>query len=165
MKPNTIIAILGALAILYGCGTSRNALGRTESQRESIKVIEHTEYIPVTVNVPIPEMTSEVTVRDTSSHLENRYSESDARINSDGSLYHNLKTKPQNITATSEAKVQYRDSIVVQTRESETIIEKPVEKKLGWWQKFRMNSFWVLLALLIFSYRKAILTIVKFLSN
>ena len=65
MKPNIIIAILGALAILYGCGTSRNALGVTESQRESIKVIEHTEYIPVAVNVPIPEITSEVTVRDT----------------------------------------------------------------------------------------------------
>lgn len=141
------------LLVLASCATQRVVT------HENVRVIEHAEFIPVTVNVPIPEITSEVTVRDTSSHLENRYSESDARINSDGSLYHNLKTKPQNITATSEAKVQYRDSIV--RIESETIIEKPVEKKLGWWQKFRMNSFWILLALLIFSYRKAIWRIVK----
>ena len=141
------------LLVLVYCATQRVIT------HENVRVIEHAEFIPVTVNVPIPEITSEVTVRDTSSHLENRYSESDARINSDGSLYHNLKTKPQNITATSEAKVQYRDSIV--RIESETIIEKPVEKKLGWWQKFRMKSFWILLALLIFSYRKAILRIVK----
>ena len=161
MKLKTIAAILGALAVLYGCGTSQRALGRTESQRETVKVIEHTEYVPVTVNVPIPEITSEVTVIDTSSHLENKYSESDARINSDGTLYHNLKTKPQNITATAEAKVQYRDSIIVQRIESEIIIEKPVEKKLGWWQRFRMSSFWVLLSLLVFSYRRAIWAIVK----
>ena len=141
------------LLVLVSCATQRVIT------HENVRVIEHAEFIPVTVNVPIPEITSEVTVIDTSSHLENRYSESDARINSDGSLYHNLKTKPQNITATSEAKVQYRDSIV--RIESETIIEKPVEKKLGWWQKFRMKSFWILLALLIFSYRKAILRIVK----
>ena len=141
------------LLVLVSCATQRVIT------HENVRVIEHAEFIPVTVNVPIPEITSEVTIRDTSSHLENRYSESDARINSDGSLYHNLKTKPQNITATSEAKVQYRDSIV--RIESETIIEKPVEKKLGWWQKFRMKSFWILLALLIFSYRKAILRIVK----
>ena len=141
------------LLVFASCATQRVVT------HENVRVIEHAEFIPVTVNVPIPEITSEVTVRDTSSHLENRYSESDARINSDGSLYHNLKTKPQNITATSEAKVQYRDSIV--RIESETIIEKPVEKKLGWWQKFRMNSFWILLALLIFSYRKAIWRIVK----
>ena len=141
------------LLVLVSCATQRAVT------HENVRVIEHAEFIPVTVNVPIPEITSEATVRDTSSHLENRYSESDARINSDGSLYHNLKTKPQNITATSEAKVQYRDSIV--RIESETIIEKPVEKKLGWWQNFRMKSFWILLALLIFSYRKAILRIVK----
>lgn len=141
------------LLVLASCATQRVVT------HENVRVIEHAEFIPVTVNVPIPEITSEVTVRDTSSHLENRYSESDARINSDGSLYHNLKTKPQNITATSEVKVQYRDSIV--RIESETIIEKPVEKKLGWWQSFRMKSFWILLALLIFSYRKAIWRIVK----
>ena len=143
------------LLVLASCATQRVVT------HENVRVIEHAEFIPVTVNVPIPEITSEVTVRDTSSHLENRYSEIDARINSDGSLYHNLKTKPQNITATSEAKVQYRDSIVVQRIESETIIEKPVEKKLGWWQSFRMKSFWILLALLIFSYRKSIWRIVK----
>ena len=143
------------LLVLVSCATQRVIT------HENVRVIEHAEFIPVTVNVPIPEITSEVTVRDTSSHLENRYSESDARINSDGSLYHNLKTKPQNITATSEVKVQYRDSIVTQRIESETIIEKPVEKKLGWWQSFRMKSFWILLALLIFSYRKAIWRIVK----
>ena len=143
------------LLVLASCATQRVVT------HENVRVIEHAEFIPITVNVPIPEITSEVTVRDTSSHLENRYSESDARINSDGSLYHNLKTKPQNITATSEAKVQYRDSIVTQRIESETIIEKPVEKKLGWWQSFRMKSFWILLALLIFSYRKAIWRIVK----
>ena len=143
------------LLLLVSCATPRVVT------RENVRVIEHTEYIPVTVNVPIPEITSEVTVRDTSSHLENKYSESDARINSDGTLYHNLKTKPQNITATAEAKVQYRDSIIVQHIESEIIIEKPVEKKLGRWQSFQMKSFWVLLALLIFSYRRTILTIVK----
>ena len=94
------------------------------------------------------------------SHLENEYAESDAQINQDGSLFHDLKTKPQAKPVPTQKEIRYRDSIVyrdrivkVKVKETETV---EVEKKLSWFQKTQIYGFWTLLAFLMIVYRKKI---------
>ena len=95
------------------------------------------------------EVTRNVT-RDTSSHLENTYAESDAVV-SGGVLSHSLQTKPQTIKV--PVNVYVHDTVTVKEK-AETII-KEVERDLTWWQKTKMNLFWVLslLAVLFIAYK------------
>ena len=102
-KPYQLTNILGAMKtalictlilLLTACGTSRK-LTTFQSDSVRVEVVKTVEYIHDTVTVEIPAQTAERTTRDSSSHLENDFAESDARINSDGTLYHDLRTKPQ----------------------------------------------------------------------
>ena len=82
--------------IIGGCASSRR-LSESVHQQDSvgIRVETRIEYVPDTVFIEIPAQTSERETADNTSHLENDYATSDARINPDGTLYHNFKTKPQ----------------------------------------------------------------------
>ena len=155
------LAVLGALWLLAGCGLCGKVAGTTESRAETIKIIEHSELVPVITTIHIPDLLAERETRDTSSHLENKYAESDACVRRDGSLYHNLRTKPQDITQKQEVKIEYRDSIVTQHEYKETIRETKVEKELTAWQKFRLRGFWVMLAIAAFAYRGQIIALIK----
>ncbi|MBR0292229.1 MAG: hypothetical protein IJQ79_08900 [Bacteroidales bacterium] len=155
------LAVLPALLILTGCGLCGKVASTTESQRETIKIVEHATFVPVITEVSIPELVMQRTTRDTSSFIENPYAESRARINPDGSLYHDLKTKPQTIRDTQDVKIVYRDTSTVKEREVEKEVVNEVERKLNGWQKFRLNGFWVLLGLLGIAYRKVIFAIVQ----
>lgn len=155
MKPlalsKVIINTLFFLA-LSSCAATR-VVGTSSETHEQVRVIEHTELVPVRVEVPIPEIRESVVVRDSSSHLENEYAVSDASVDRNGFLHHSLATKPQTITGRSEVPVQHKDSIVTLTIEVEKIVEVPVEKKLTRWQSLKMRlggfSFGLLLVLLI----------------
>ena len=155
------LAVLGALWLLAGCGLCGKVAGTNESRSETIKIIEHSEFIPVITTIDIHDLQAERETRDTSSHLENKYAESDACIRRDGTLYHNLRTKPQTITQRQEVKIEYRDSIVTQHDYKETIREIKVEKELTEWQKFRLKGFWVMLAIAAFAYRRQIIAFIK----
>ena len=117
-----------------GCGVSR-VTGSNSAENTSVRIIEHTELVPVEVEVPIPTIVEKVSTRDTLSHLENQYALSDARISRNGTLYHSLETKPQQIKARTEVKIEYRDSIVYKDRMVETTIEKPLSR----WERVKIN--------------------------
>lgn len=100
---------------------------------------------------------------DSTSHLENDYATSDARINPDGTLYHDLKTKPQKKPVKFEKPVERKDSTIYKTKTvTETEIVK-VPRDLTWWQKTQIYGFWVILFILVIVYRKKILSFVKWL--
>ena len=104
-----------------------------------------------------------VKTADSTSHLENDYATSDARINPDGTLYHNLKTKPQKKPVEFEKPVERKDSVIYKTKTvTKTKIEK-VPRDLTWWQKTQIYGFWVILFILVIIYRKKILSLVKWL--
>lgn len=160
---NLLYIIIVAL-ILTGCGAIRVATSSDiqEEKNDSVRIEyrERTILVPDTVFVEIPAQTSERTTLDSVSHLENEYAESDAQINQDGSLFHDLKTKPQAKPVPTQKEIQYRDSIVyrdrivkVKVKETETV---EVEKKLSWFQKTQIYGFWTLLAFLMIVYRKKI---------
>lgn len=150
--------------LLGGCASSRR-LSENIHQQDSvqIKVETRIEYVPDTVYIEIPAQTAERETADSTSHLENDYATSDARINPDGSLFHNLKTKPQKKPVEFEKPVERKDSIIYKTKTiTETKIEK-VPRDLTWWQKTQIYGFWVILFIFVIVYRKKILSFVKWL--
>lgn len=159
-----LLYIVLTAVLLTACASSRKAAtSSTDSSaqgRDSVRIEyrEKTVFVPDTVFVEIPAQTAERTTPDSLSHLENDYAESNARINQDGSLFHDLKTKPQAKPVPTEKEIQYRDSIVYKDRivklrvtETKTV---EVEKKLSWFHKTQIYGFWALLLLLAIIYRK-----------
>lgn len=142
--------------IIGGCASSRR-LSENVHQQDSVDVR------PDTVFIEIPAQTSERETADSTSPLENDYATSDARINPDGTLYHNLKTKPQKKPVEFEKPVERKDSVIYKTKTvTKTKIEK-VPRDLTWWQKTQIYGFWVILFILVIVYRKKILSLVKWL--
>ena len=158
---NKIILGFIAFLLLTSCGAGKHLPIQTE-QRDSVRVEVHkeTKYIRDTVFLEIPTQTVEKTTRDTSSHLETDYAESDARIAPDGMLYHSLKNKeqekpvPVDVPVTQKDSIVYRDKLIYETVE--------VERDLTAWQKWQMRSFWILLsAVAIYVLRKPLLALVR----
>lgn len=150
--------------IIGGCASSHR-LSENVHQQDSVDVRVETriEYVPDTVFIEIPAQTSERETADSTSHLENDYATSDARINPDGTLYHDLKTKPQKKPVNVERPVEYRDSIVYKTKTVTETKTVQVPRELFWWQKTQIYGFWVILFIFVIVYRKKILSFVKWL--
>lgn len=103
--------------LLGGCASSRR-LSENVHQQDSVDVRVETriEYVPDTVLIEIPAQTAERETADSTSHLENDYATSDARINPDGSLFHNLKTKPQKKPVEFESLLNAKTALFIRQR-------------------------------------------------
>lgn len=160
----SIIFMLAAVLLVGGCSPGKH-LAKTQQQQDStrVEVRKGIVYVPDTVYLEIPAQTAERTTRDSTSHLENDYATSDARINTDGSLYHDLKTKPQEIPKEVQTPVERNDSIVYKYKDRTVYetVEVEVKRELTWWQKTQMYGFWVALIVIVVTYRKGIWSIIK----
>lgn len=156
MKNFLLIIILAAA--MSSCCTSRH-LATSSKDSVRVEIRTRTEYIRDTIIREIPSISEAVTTRDTASHLENYYAESDARINRDGTLFHSLATKPQKEPIPIDKPIQYRDSIVYRDKVVKDVIQ--VERELSWWQKTQMKGFWLLVVVIAFIYRKKILSMIR----
>lgn len=157
----SIIFMLAAVLLIGGCSPGKH-LAKTQQQQDSTRVEVRKEivYVPDTVYLEIPSQTAERTTRDSTSHLENDFAESDARINSDGTLYHDLRTKPQEKEIPVEVPKERKDSIIYRNIEVEKIV--PVERELTKWQKTQMRGFWVVLVVLVvYVFRKPVLALIR----
>lgn len=167
MKKSLVTIItLSALVLLMGCCPCRKLTYSGSGTRLDSTIIEYRERIvivPDTVYLDIPRQTAERTITDSVSHLENDYALSDARINADGTLFHDLKTKPQKMPVVVETKIERRDSIIYKNREIEIPI--PIERELGWWEKtsirFFPYSLFALFLICLYLFRKPILTLIR----
>ena len=142
MKRLVVSIIALSFLLLVGCCPCRK-LSSTDSQ---IRVDStNTEYreriiiVPDTVFVEIPHQIAERTTEDSISHLENDYALSDARINTDGSLFHTLATKPQAKPVPTEQQIVYRDSVVYKNRIVTQTKTEFREKNVPWYMKL---IFW-----------------------
>ena len=138
----SIFLLVAAVFLVGGCSPGKH-LAKTQQQQDSTRVEIRKEivYVPDTVYLEIQAQTAERTTRDSTSHLENDYAESDARINSDGSLYHDLKTKPQEIPK-EQTPVERNDSIVYKYKDR-TVYET-VERELSLMERIKLAAFWYL---------------------
>lgn len=150
--------------LLGSCASSRR-LSENVHQQDSvqIKVETRIEYVPDTVYIEIPAQTAERETADSTSHLENDYATSDARINPDGTLFHNLKTKPQKKPVEFEKPVERKDSIIYKTKTVTEVRTVKVPRQLNWWEKTQIYGFWFIVFIAVIVYRKKILSLLKWL--
>ena len=143
----SIFLLMAAVLLVGGCSPGKH-LAKTQQQQDSTRVEIRKEivYVPDTVYLEIPAQTAERTTRDSTSHLENDYATSDARINTDGSLYHDLKTKPQEIPKEVQTPVERNDSIVYKYKDRTVYetVEVKVERELSLMEQVKLAAFWYL---------------------
>ena len=140
---------------MWGCCPCRNLITETDRQDSTrVEVRTQTILVPDTVFVEIPAQTAERETRDSVSRLENDYASSEARINPDGSLYHDLRTKPQKKPVEFQKPVERRDSTVYRERvKTETVTETvEVPRQLTWFQKTSIYGFWAAIIFLMIVY-------------
>lgn len=150
-----LVPILWAALLFCGCAAKRHVYDSVNSeQRDTVRVETVTIYVPDTVYVEIPAQTVERETRDSVSRLENDYASSEARINPDGSFYHDLKTKPQKKPVEFQKPVERRDSIVYRERVKTETVTKTVEvpRQLTWFQKTSIYGFWTAIIFLMIVY-------------
>lgn len=141
----TALLTLALAAMLGGCHSSRPLYVPVESRIETRVV--HTERTD-TVYVALPRQSAERTTADSASRLETDVAESGAAINPDGTLSHWLRNKgaalPVPVKGTADT--VYVDRAV----EKPVPVEVPVgvERKLTWWERARLDSWWLLAAAL-----------------
>lgn len=150
------IALLAVM--LSACCPCRHLMTSTKDSVR-VEIRERTEFIHDTVYRDFPLIMQSVSVRDTMSHLENRYATSDAVVHADGTLTHSLSTKPQKEPIPVETPIRYRDSIIYRDKAVTDIVQVP--RELTWWQKTKMRGFWILLAVCAIAFRRWWLPVVR----
>lgn len=153
-----IVAILVGCCTASGCRTSRDTVTtyRTDTVREKETVVE---YVPDTVYVEVPAQEKERTTRDSTSYLETDYAESTARINLNGTLFHELRNKPGKKAVETKTKVV--TNTIRQQVNHETTRTITIEKRPTWLQRTAVKMFpWLLVlcaGLLLYVLRKPLM--------
>lgn len=168
-------ALVSMLFIVSGCCTQRRVVDTSttitekDSSKVDVRVKTIIEYQTDTVFVEVPAQMAERTTQDSISHLENDYATSDARINQDGSLFHNLNTKPQKKPIEYQKPIERKDSIrteyIYREVEKKENIPIEVERDFTWWERTCIKLFPWSLVLIIISlsihFRKPIISLFK----
>lgn len=147
-------------AMLTSCRTQKNVLSSepvvvTDTDSIKVEYIEKVVIDTVTVFVEVlPQSASNLTP-DGQSHLETDFAKSDAWINPDGTLGHNLFNKPQKIAAEVQVPHKTTEHNISKEKVKEIPVPSPVnvyvEKVLSRWQQFRIDAFWFLICALAVS--------------
>lgn len=142
-----VLVVSIVLLVFSSCRTGRQVV--VVEGKDSIRIEERLRYVPVvdTFFMEVPAQSAERTTVDSTSHLENDYAVSEARIMADGSLFHTLETKPRTDTLAREVGVQVRDSIVYREKVVPQVVS--VEKELNWFAQLRLWLGNVMLALIV----------------
>ena len=141
----TIFVFIAIVMLLFSsCRTGKVVVVEA---KDSVRVEERVREIKVTdtLFVEVPVQSAERTTADSTSHLENDYAVSDARVNPDGSLSHSLETKHRTDTIPKELYVQIWDTTIYREKVIPKVVT--VEKGLSDWQKMQIRGFWIFLIL------------------
>lgn len=125
------------LVLLSGCHPCKSLTAEQTIDSTRVEYRERTVYVPDTILVSIPLQSAERTTADSVSHLENEYAESDARINTDGTLYHSLLTKPQEKAVPTQRKETEKEKTVYKNRIITKTKTVTIEKKESFWVRAR----------------------------
>lgn len=160
MKPYIITIVAAALLFLGGCAPCRHVAKSEQRDSVLVEVQERVIFKTDTLFLEVPAQEAERVTRDSTSHLENDFATSDARINEDGSLYHDLKSKPQKKPVEVQTPTVQRDSVVYRERVVEKEITVEVERDYTWWDKTRFYGFYGAIIFLMIIYRREILELI-----
>lgn len=172
-----LLIFLIPLLVLTSCHTNKQAqtlppapivLNNSDSVR--VETIIKTEYVPVRVEVPVPQQSvSNIVFETDTSHIETDIAESNAWIRHDGTLYHDIINK--NFKLSSEAYVPQttteNNNEAVKTKEIPVPQPYPVyvEKSLSKSEQFKLSAFWYLVGATLIAgayiFRKPFLKLVR----
>lgn len=161
MRPGRIAlrAIILALCayLLASCAIFRPRPPVIE-YRDSVRVEYQERTVHDTAFFQVPVEVEKIVTRDTASHLQNSLATSDAVV-SGGLLHHTLATRPQSVPV--PVAVTVRDTVYIEKSAQVTteIVEGPAP--LTWWQRFRIGSFYWLLALAVIGWRRELLALLR----
>ena len=165
------------LLVLTSCHTNKQAqtlppapivLSNSDSVR--VETIIKTEYVPVRVEVPVPQQSvSNIVFETDTSHIETDIAESNAWMRPDGTLYHDIINK--NVKLSGEAYVPQttteNNNEAVKTKEIPVPQPYPVyvEKSLSKSEQFKLSAFWYLVGATLIAgayiFRKPFLKLVR----
>ena len=132
-----IFAIMILVLLSSACCRKTTPIYITTIDSTRVEVRETTITVVDTAYITIPEQSIKQTVKDSTSHLETDFATSTASILSDGSLFHELKNKPDEVPVEVENKIHQKDSIVYNDRVVYKEVPVEVEKELSWWGKIK----------------------------
>lgn len=173
-----LLIFLLPLLVLTSCHTNKQAvpnippapvvLNNSDSVR--VETIIKTEYVPVIVDVPVPQQSvSNIVFETDTSHIETDVAVSDAWITPEGTLFHNLVNK--DVKLSGEAYVPQttteNNNEAVKTKEIPVPQPYPVyvEKSLSKSERFKLSAFWYLVGATLIAgayiFRKPFLKLVR----
>ena len=137
-----LATLLATLLATFSCCPCRHlATGTTDSTRVEIR--ERIVKVRDTVVVELPAERVEIITPDTTSTVQTSLATSTAIV-SGGVLTHSIENNKTAIRKSTEVRVEVRDSIIYRDRQTTKVVE--VERELTAWQRFRLDGFWALLA-------------------
>lgn len=151
------LLIIISLLLLVACNTSKPVisepvvLNNTDSVRDT--TIIKTIYVPVTVEVDVPQQSHSTIATDTS-HLETDVALSDAWINADGTLYHSIANKRISLSANTFVAQTTTEHTAEAIQIKEIAVPQPytveIERKFTLMEQIKLSSWWLLLAITFF---------------
>lgn len=143
------------LLVLTSCHTNKQAqtlppapvvLNNSDSVR--VETIIKTVYVPVRVEVPVPQQSVSNIVDADTSHIKTDIAESNAWIRPDGTLYHDLINRDVKLSGEAYVSQTTTASNNEAVRTKEIPVPQPypvyVEKSLSTSEQFKLSAFWYL---------------------
>lgn len=162
-----IFALCAILASATGCGLGKHLPTETHTKDSTVVNYVDSTVISIkdsTVFIQLPAEESSAILPDGyHSHVRTSLAESDAWVE-DGLLHHTIRNRsdyklPVVVPITTTASVIRQDSD--HSSLAQRTVIKEVERKLTWWQRFRIGSYFWLLALAVIGWRREIMTLLK----
>lgn len=149
------------LMLVASCHSSRQTipsepviLNNQDSVRET--TIIKTVYVPITVEVPIPQQSEAIVTAADTSHIETDLAISDAWINEDGTLYHSIENKHITLTVETSVPQTTTERQVEAIKVKEIPVPQPyaveVEREFTLLEQIKLSSWWFLLIITLFSF-------------
>lgn len=161
-----VVVLIGLMGTGSCCRKHFPPPDTSSSDSTKVEYRDSLVYRDSLISVPIPLESDQAIVKiNDTSHRETSLAESDAWVGSDGFLHHNLRNKRGDI----QFHIAIPERWIVDkahTEKAATITRTVyVEKNLSWWQKFRLNCFWWLLAVAVgfavWTFRKPLLSFIR----
>lgn len=152
-----ILFLIAVSQVVFACCPCRSLTSMT-ADSVRIETVVRTEFVKDTVYIDVPREVVQEIVAD-SSHLETEYARSDARILTDGRLFHSLENKAQKKLVEVQSRIEYRDSVVYRDKVQREVVE--VERAFTAWQRLQMTGFWVFMTAILIAIAYKIWRVVR----
>lgn len=173
-----LLIFLIPLLVLSSCHTNKQAVPNTppapvvlnNSDSVRVETVIKTEYVPVMVDVPVPQQSvSNIVFETDTSHIETDVAVSDAWITPEGTLFHNLVNKDVKLSGEAYVPQTTTENNNEAVRTKEIPVSQPypvyVEKSLSKPEQFKLSAFWYLVGTALIAgayiFRKPFLRLIR----